>query len=88
MGGQIIEHEVHLDGVALEALINLPALYQIAQVREAMRVLGGERRGHAALRYADPAERDLAEIASGCRRCLERKDVLADSTIRYMLIEE
>ena len=85
---QIVQHDIYLNGVAVKAIIYLPALYQIAQVREAVGMLDGEGRGDAPLRDANSAERDLAEIASGCRRCLERKDVLADSTIRYMLIKE
>ena len=78
MSGQIIKHKVDLDSVAFKAFINFPALYQIAQVREPVRVLDGKRRGHAALRYADPAERHLAEIAPRRRRGPQREHVLAN----------
>ena len=67
---QVVQHNIYLDGVAVKAIIHLPTLYQIAQVREAVGMLDGEGRGDAPLRDANSAKRDLAEIAfRGCR-CL------------------
>ena len=67
---QVVQHDIYFDCVAVKAIIYLPALYQIAQVREAVGMLDGEGRGDAPLRDANSAERDLAEIALRGRRSL------------------
>ena len=85
---QIVQHDIDLDRVAFKAIVDLVALDEVAQVRQNVRLCVLQRPRYASYRHMNAAERDLAEIASGCCRCLKRKDVLADSTIRYMLIKE
>ena len=72
MGIQVVQHNVDFDCVSFEAIVNLSALYQIAQVREAVRVLDGKWSGDAAMGYSNATKRYLAEIAARRRRRGER----------------
>lgn len=71
-----IEHDLHLDRIPVEGLVDLARLNKIAQISEPVRFLGQEGFSDAAVLDSDAAEGDLTQVAFRCVGSTECKQVL------------
>jgi hypothetical protein len=75
---KIVEHDLYLDGVSVEALVHLGGLDEIADVRHSVWMGVRETNGNATVLHADSAEEHLTHVAL-CRRVgsIDREQVFA-----------
>jgi hypothetical protein len=74
---KIVEHDLYLDGVSVEALVHLGGLDEIADVRHSVWMGVRETDGNATVLHADSAEEYLAHVALCRRGSIDREQIFA-----------
>jgi len=74
---EIVEHDLYLDGISVEALVHLGGLDEVADVRHPMGMGARETDGNAAVLHADSAEGYLTHVALCRRGCIDCEQIFA-----------
>ena len=76
---EVIKHDLDFDGVSVEDVIHFPALQQVAEIGQSVKVLATEGSRDTAAGNTDATERYLAEVALRRRGGPYGEDTLAAS---------
>ena len=77
LGAKIVEHDLYLDRIAIEALVHLGRLDEVADVGHSVGVGICKTDGDTAVLHANSAEEDLAHVAFRCSGCVDCEQILA-----------
>lgn len=77
LGTEIVEHDLYLKGVSVEALVHLGGLNEVADVRHPMGMSACETDGNATVLHADSAEEYLTHVALCRRGCIDCEQIFA-----------
>ena len=74
---KIVEHDLYLDRIAIEALVHLGRLDEVADVGHSVGVGICKTDGDTAVLHANSAEEDLAHVAFRCSGCVDCEQIFA-----------
>ena len=74
---KIVEHDLYLDGVSVEALVHIGGLDEVADVRHSVWMGARETDRKATVLHADSAEEHLTHVALCRRGSIDREQIFA-----------